>query len=108
MGDQSTFNIHHGGPRGNFVGFYDSDDLFRLQTLKVPIDTTSKTELTRWLRLHYRYCTEDSFANMVENWTDFEVPTFALQIRLDAHFAPPVWSIDQLRGASVNNMQRWV
>jgi hypothetical protein len=83
------------------------DDYFRLQAPTLPIKPTPKGS-TRWLRDHYRYCNDDSFANIMEDWNDFRVPQFPLEIRLDAHYCPPLELISQIRHASVNSMQRWI
>lgn len=107
MDDQPAINIHWGGSRGNFVGFRDLDDYSR-STIALPINPTSKDESTRCLRLYWRYCNDDVFANIVEDWKDFSVPRFRFEVIWAAHFGPPPQSLAIIRHASLNSMQRWV
>jgi hypothetical protein len=89
-------------------GLRDRDEYFRFQPLTSLDQPIPEEPEFWWFPVHYRYCNDDSFANIVQPWSEFKVPDFAIQTRLDAHCCPPIETSSQIQYASVNSMQRWV
>lgn len=107
MDNQLPFGFSSKGMRGeprNRAGFDDHER----SSLVPTANSAPRNESAHYLSLLSRFCYDDHFANIVDEWSDFEVPQRKNEIRQAAHFAPPPCSLDQLQDASHNSMQRWV